>query len=180
MQSNKNTELDLQQNILPMTKVKSIKQFCPIRRVGNGTYNHFFGYYNKSIWDETGRHLLSQRIPMTTGDLTGKEIAEVGFFDLECNDFYQVIGHTSSWNWQMGCQLQWLENSENWQIIWRELNRAFPAAYDVSDPKSSQVWRVQEVIDQRRWSVTHDIGRPGSWVETRGQNIILVASGLTG
>ena len=101
-----------------MPNIESIKQFCPIRRVGNGTYNHFFGYYNKSIWDETGRHLLSQRIPMTTGDLTGKEIAEVGFFDLECNDFYQVIGHTSSWNWQMGCQLQWLENSENWQIIY--------------------------------------------------------------
>lgn len=101
-----------------MTKVKSIKQFCPIRRVGKDTYNHFFGYYNKNIWDKTGRFLLSQRVTMLTGDLTGKEVAEVGFFDLECDDVYRVIGDTSSWNWQMGCQLQWLGNNENWQIIY--------------------------------------------------------------
>ena len=55
---------------------------------------------------------------MSTGDLTGKEVAEVGFFDLECDDVYRVIGDTSTWNWQMGCQLQWLGNNENWQIIY--------------------------------------------------------------
>jgi len=101
-----------------MNQNSSINHFCPIRRVGNGALHHFFGYYNKNVWDSSGRFFLSNRVPMMTANLTGKEVAEVGFFDLENNDKYHAIGQTTTWNWQMGCQLQWLESEQAVQVIY--------------------------------------------------------------
>lgn len=101
-----------------MSNTQSINRFCPIRQVGNGEKHHFFGYYNKNVWDRTGRYFLSNRVPMMTADLTGQEAAEVGFFDLENTDTYHRIGTTTTWNWQMGCQLQWLEGEQDRQVIY--------------------------------------------------------------
>ncbi len=96
---------------------KPVDHICPVRLVGNGTPHHFFGYYNKSTWDRSGRFLLSNRVPMMTADLTGKEVAEVGFFDMQDDPHFVTIGKTTTWNWQMGCQLQWLETEEVTEII---------------------------------------------------------------
>ena len=91
---------------------------CPIRRIGDGQRNHFFGYHNKTTWDDVGRYLLSNQVPVMTQDLDGSEVAEVGYFDLEEKDYFKVIGSTTAWNWQMGCQLQWLETPGDQQIIY--------------------------------------------------------------
>ena len=91
---------------------------CPIRRIGDGQRNHFFGYYNKTPWDDLGRYLLSNQVPIMTQDLDGSEVAEVGYFDLEEKDTFKVLGSTTAWNWQMGCQLQWLETPGDQQIIY--------------------------------------------------------------
>ncbi len=96
---------------------KPVDHICPVRLVGNGTPHHFFGYYNKSTWDRSGRFLLSNRVPMMTTDLTGNEVAEVGFFDMQDDPHFVTIGKTTTWNWQMGCQLQWLETEEVTEII---------------------------------------------------------------
>lgn len=97
---------------------KPIDSIRPIRRIGHGTLHHFFGYYNKSNWDRSGRFVLSNRVPMMSADLTGREFAEVGYFDLQDNDRFITIGETTTWNWQMGCQLQWLQRNSSTKIIY--------------------------------------------------------------
>ncbi len=94
------------------------KQTCPIRMVGGGTPHHFFGYYNKSTWNKSGQYLLSNRVPMMTGDLNGEQDCVVGYFDLLNADRFHEIGSTTAWNWQMGCQLQWLESGDRTRIIY--------------------------------------------------------------
>jgi len=101
-----------------MPETLSTRHHCPVRRIGNSSGHHFFGYYNKHPWDRTGRYLLGQRVGMMTGDLTGMEIAEVGIFDLEDSDKFKVIGETTTWNWQMGSQLQWLPGKPGRQLIY--------------------------------------------------------------
>lgn len=91
---------------------------CPIRMVGKGAPHHFFGYYNKSTWNKSGQYLLSNRVSMMTGDLDGRQDCIVGYFDLLNSDKFQEIGHTTTWNWQMGCQLQWLESGDCSRIIY--------------------------------------------------------------
>ncbi len=101
-----------------MHKANTVDYFCPIRRVGHSEKHHFFGYYNKSAWDASGRYLLSNRVEMMTVDLTGREIAEVGFFDLHEQERYRSVGKTTAWNWQMGCQLQWLAGEQDRRLIY--------------------------------------------------------------
>lgn len=81
---------------------------CPIRKVGDGTHHHFFGYYNKTNWDSAGEKILAQRVPYANRDLAADNVAQVGYFDLADNDRFNAIGETTAWNWQMGSQLQWL------------------------------------------------------------------------
>ena len=99
--------------------------FCPVHKVGAGDCHHFFGYYNKSNFDRSGRRLLAQQVPMREVNLTGHELAEVGYFDLEDGDKFHVIGETSTWNWQMGSQIQWLGGTADRQIIYNS-RRATP------------------------------------------------------
>lgn len=99
-------------------QVAAIDRHCPIRMLGSGTLHHFFGYYNKSTWNKSGQYLLSNRVSMMTGDLTGAEDCAVGYFDLSNGDEFHEIGHTTTWNWQMGCQLQWLESGDRTRIIY--------------------------------------------------------------
>lgn len=101
-----------------MAQEGTIEHHCPCRRVGTGTHQHFFGYYDKHVWDRTGRYLLANRVMMMQTDLTGEEVAEVGFFDLENGDEFHCLGQTTTWNWQMGCQLQWLEGEQGRQVIY--------------------------------------------------------------
>lgn len=113
-----------------MSEAHSIWRPCPIRRVGDGPRHHFFGYYNKHPWDRSGRYLLAQQVPMLSADLSGKENAEVGYFDLQDNDRFYSIGETSAWNWQMGSQLQWLQGKADRQLIYN--SRAVKA--DANNP----------------------------------------------
>ena len=78
------------------------------RRVGSGNRHHFFGYYNKTNWDRTGRYLLSHEVAMMTARLDPDLKAVVGYFDLDDSDSFHPVAETAAWNWQMGSQLQWL------------------------------------------------------------------------
>ena len=54
----------------------------PARKLGQEAgKHHFFGYYNKSTWDKTGRYLLAQRTPFKDVYLTPESEAETGCFE---------------------------------------------------------------------------------------------------
>ena len=88
-------------------------------RVGRNGAHHFFGYYNKSNWDYSGRKLLAQEAPWRDKFLTPDLAVKVGYFDMEKNDgAFHEVGETRTWNWQMGSQLQWLGGSDGNKILY--------------------------------------------------------------
>jgi len=91
--------------------------FAPARRIGSGHGHHFFGYYNKTPWDRSGRYLLAQQVPMMNADLTPDLSAEIGYFDLHDGERFRTLGRTTAWNWQMGSQLQWLDGLHGRKLI---------------------------------------------------------------
>lgn len=101
-----------------MTQENIKKTLSPCRRIGSGADHHFFGYYNKTVWDRSGRYLLANQVPVMDANLTPDLTAEVGFFDLEEGDKYHSLDQTTTWNWQMGCQLQWLDGESQRQVIY--------------------------------------------------------------
>lgn len=87
---------------------------CPVRRVGKEEgHHHFFGYYNKPVWSADGGRMLAQRVHVMQAELGPHFAAQVGYFDLQDGDRFHAIGETTTWNFQMGSQLQWLEHMRN-------------------------------------------------------------------
>ena len=97
---------------------KIIQKLCPVHRVGFGPRHHFFGYYNKTNWDRTGRYILANQFDLMDAPLTPQLTAGVGFFDLRDGSRFHAVGETRAWNWQMGCQLQWLDGIPGRQLIY--------------------------------------------------------------
>ncbi|QPF74377.1 hypothetical protein G8A07_16590 [Roseateles sp. DAIF2] len=89
----------------------------PIRRLGTGPQHHFFGYYDKTPWDKSGRYVLAQRVPMKDARLSPALQAEIGYFDLDDADRFHRVDLTTAWNWQMGSQLQWLDGAPGRKLI---------------------------------------------------------------
>ncbi|MBS0468764.1 MAG: hypothetical protein JSS31_04575 [Proteobacteria bacterium] len=89
------------------------------KRVGRNGAHHFFGYYNKSNWDSSGRYLLAQEVPWRDQYLTPDLVAKLGYFDMAKDDgVFHPLGETRTWNWQMGSQLQWLGGSNGSKAIY--------------------------------------------------------------
>jgi len=151
----------------------------PCRRVGNNGKHHFFGYYNKSNWDARGELLLAHEVPWRDAPLTPEQEATVGYFDLANGQTFQPVGKTRTWNWQMGCQLQWLPGLPGRKLIYnvrtddgssrypyfgseiRDIDtgegRTLPVPIYVVAPNSQ--WALS--VDYRRLYVTHEtIGYP--------------------
>lgn len=95
-----------------------IEHPCPVMRIGHDGGHHFFGYYDKTNWDRSDRYLLANRVAMKDAELVPDLRAEVGFFDLRDDGRFRPCGETTAWNWQMGCQLQWLDGDAGLRFIY--------------------------------------------------------------
>lgn len=69
---------------------------------------YFFGYYDKSPWDASGRYMLCMRAMNTWSDVAPNELAQILLIDTANCNRAEIIAQTRSWNVQQGCMLQWL------------------------------------------------------------------------
>jgi len=111
------------------TMTNIIKLTCPIEKIGNNEGHHFFGYYNKSVWDRSNRYALTNKVDVMVKDTQIDDALEIGFYDLKDEtNYFNKIGSTTTWNWQMGNQSQWLDGPNGPQVIFniRGNNPAYP------------------------------------------------------
>lgn len=90
----------------------------PCLRVGTDNQHYFFGYYNKSNWDSTNRYVLALQVPWADHVVSAELVAGVGYFDTQDGDRFVRLAQTTTWNWQMGAQLQWLDNAPGKTVIY--------------------------------------------------------------
>lgn len=69
---------------------------------------YFFGYYDKSPWDASGRYLLCLRAQNTWDDVSPRDVADILLIDTENGGEARKIAETRAWNVQQSCMLQWL------------------------------------------------------------------------
>ncbi len=90
----------------------------------DASHEYFFGYYDKSPWDETDRYMLCMRANDTWSDVSPKEKVDIILIDtsLPENDNGRVkkIAETSSWNVQQSCMLQWLGPDFSSRILFND------------------------------------------------------------
>ena len=89
----------------------------------NGEY--FFGYYDKSPWDASGRYMLCMRADNTWSEPDPLSTAEIIMIDTKCNPNanknYEVIAKTHTWNVQQGCMAQWLGPDYSSKILYNDI-----------------------------------------------------------
>lgn len=93
----------------------------------NDGMEYFYGYYDKSPWDATGRYMLCMRARDTWSEPDPLGEAEILLIDAKSNDNlhhslnYEVIAKTKTWNVQQGCMAQWLGPDYKNRIIYNDL-----------------------------------------------------------
>lgn len=82
---------------------------------------YFFGYYDKSPWDATGRYILCMRAKDTWSKPDPKCTAEILLFDTKEGSSFRVIAKTHTWNVQQGCMAQWMGPDYSSRIMYNDL-----------------------------------------------------------
>ena len=103
-----------------------IKLEGDITRISPDDPNHeyFFGYYDKSPEDETGRYVLCMRADDTWSNVAPNKPAQIILIDTTFppgdpnRDI--LIAETHTWNVQQGCMLQWLGPKYDREIIYND------------------------------------------------------------
>ncbi len=88
-------------------------------------HEYFFGYYDKSPWDASGRYMLCMKAKDTWSKPDPIGEAEIVLFDLNLdvndNNYSSVLAKTHTWNVQQGCMAQWLGPRYDEEIIYNDL-----------------------------------------------------------
>ena len=82
---------------------------------------YFFGYYDKSPWDVTGRYMLCMRADDTWSKPDPTASADILLIDTENANSVRHIATTHTWNVQQGCMAQWLGPDFSTHIIYNDL-----------------------------------------------------------
>lgn len=83
-------------------------------------HEYFFGYYDKSPWDASGRYVLCLKAKDTWSDVAPKEPADILLIDTAQDSKVTKIATTHSWNVQQGCMAQWLGPKFDQEIIYND------------------------------------------------------------
>jgi len=92
-------------------------EHVPVRAVTSGPWHHSFGYYDKTPWDATGRHVLAVELEFMDRPNTPDDVGVVGMVDLWKENRFLRLAETRAWNWQQGTMLQWLGTAADRLII---------------------------------------------------------------
>lgn len=94
----------------------NIKRITPV----DDEYEYFFGYYDKSPWDATGRYMLCNRVKNAYLRPDNNDEAQLVLIDTRDNNRVSVIATTHTWNVQQGCMLQWLGPDYESRVIYND------------------------------------------------------------
>jgi hypothetical protein len=100
----------------------------PARAVTRGPNHHFFGYYDKTPWDRTGRYLLVNQVAFAGRQPATDDPLTVGTVDLRDGDRFTPLARTVAWGWQQGTMLQWLGTPGGTEVVFNSLTDGRPSA----------------------------------------------------
>lgn len=91
-----------------------------LKSFGFDNQETFFGYYDQSPLNTQGRYLIFQATDHPTHQIPDpKKPVTVVIYDLH-NDSVIATEKTSAYNWQQGCKLQWINET---QFIFNDFNK---------------------------------------------------------
>lgn len=139
------------------TVLSKIKSEGDIRCVSpNEKGEFFFGYYDKSPWDASGRYILCMKAQDTWSDVSPHEPVELLIIDTKEGGKIRKIGESRSWNVQQGCMMQWMGPDFSSKIIYNDFREG----------------KFCAIILELATGIEHIIGRPVYTVSQDGKTAL--------
>lgn len=106
--------------------------------VTKGPKFHYFGYYDKTVWDASGRYVLANEVSFMDRQPNADDVLTVGLVDLQAGNQFRPLAETRAWNWQQGTMLQWVESAPERLIVHnhREEDRFVAIVRDIETGQS--------------------------------------------
>jgi hypothetical protein len=82
--------------------------------------HYFFGYYDKTPWDKSGRYMLCVRVGFSKRMAKEGEKADICLIDLAQQGKLTRLGTTTAWSWQQGCMLQWIDYDGSQHVLYND------------------------------------------------------------
>ena len=82
-----------------------------VERISPENKHFFFGYYDISPESPDGKHILACNPPFIDRMPSIGDYLRIGYFESGSNEF-NCVGRTTAWNYQEGCRLQWISNTQ--------------------------------------------------------------------
>lgn len=79
----------------------------PVRPLTRGPKHHFYGYYDKSPWNASGRYVLAHEADFNDRAPRADDLLGVGLVRLDDGQRFERLADTRAWNWQQGAMTQW-------------------------------------------------------------------------
>lgn len=118
-------------------------------------FEYYYGYYDKSPWDATGRYMIALRVKQAYKSVAPKERGTVVLIDTRNHNEVIEIGKTESWNVQQGCMTQWLGPDFQTKLIYNDFRNGHYCSivFNVKDMKEEKVLPLP----------VYDVARDGSF-----------------
>lgn len=79
----------------------------PLEPLTRGPMHHFFGYYDKSPWNASGRLMLAHEATFNDRPPGVDDAVSVGLIRLDDGRHFEPLASSRAWNWQQGAMMQW-------------------------------------------------------------------------
>jgi hypothetical protein len=78
-----------------------------VRPVTTGPKHHFFGYYEKTPWNLSGRLLLAHEVDFNDRPPAADDRVTIGVVHVDDDNRFEALSEGHAWNWQQGAMTQW-------------------------------------------------------------------------
>lgn len=123
-----------------------------IRVSPNAPGEYFFGYYDKSPWDATGRYMLCMKADDTWSDPDPKTTVDLLLLDTQKKYKARKIATSHVWNVQQGCMLQWLGPDFRDKVIYNDMRNGKYCSVILNIKTGEE----EKIIDMPVYTVSND------------------------
>ena len=134
----------------------------PVERVTEGPTYHFFGYYDKPCWNQSGRYILAQESTFADRDPSGSDPLVIGIIARAEGNRFVPLSQTRAWNWQQGCLLRWMPPEQEHVFMYNDFRQGRYAcvSYDLrTKQKREWPWPVYDITADGTMGVTGNFAR---------------------
>lgn len=133
-----------------------------IRISPNDEYEYFFGYYDKSPWNNNEDYMICLKTKKTNESVAPREKADIILIDINDNYKHIKINETNAWNVQQGSMLQWVGPDFSKRIVFNDYrdNKYCSIIYDTESKEEKIInLPIYDVTRDGRYALSLDFSR---------------------